>query len=280
MTIVLRAVGPLALMLLPWLPVRAQEGGSVWVLDEARGGFCIWYLTDPELAPRFLPKGGVARTASQVEGLPPMLQRVVQDEPRFEAWVPSVLCIGRYASVQVDGRQMDQAKDPERPVLVTWQAIAMESPLGVTGAGWLLTHLGGDAPKLERAAGNSTVAFRGRELRNNRVSGEDEPEAEAEDAWEFRVDGAKLFWNGRQVGDVRVGTTHVMSFGYAGARTATWGVEIESAPGQERTAIGSLRVEGKNDLANALKSSPVRAIGPAELGGRTTVTFRRPDRSR
>lgn len=276
MTIVPRALAPLALLALPLLPLLAQEGGSVWVLDEARGGFCVWYLTDPELAPKFLPKGGVARTAATVEGLPPMLQRVVQDEPRFQAWVPSVLCIGRYASVQVDGRQMDRAKDPERPVLVTWQAIAMEAPLGVDGAGWLLTHLGGDAPMLERAAGNSTVAFRGRELRNNRVSGEQGPDAE--DAWEFRVDGVKLFWNGRQIGDMRVGSTRMMSFGYAGARTSIWGVEIESAPGHERTAIGSLRVEGKNDLASALKGSPVRAIGPAELGGRTTVTFRRSGR--
>lgn len=271
-----RTLAPLALLALPFLPLLAQEGGSVWALDDSRGGFCVWYLTDPELAPKFLPKGGVARTAATVEGLPPMLQRVVQDEPRFQSWVPAVLCIGRYASVQVDGRQMDRAKDPDRPVLVTWQAIAMETPLGVQGAGWLLTHVGGDAPMLERAAGNSTVAFRGRELRNDRVQGE---QGEAiEDAWEFRVDGVKLFWNGRQVGDLRVGTTRTMSFGYAGARTAIWGVEIESAPGQERTAIGSLRVEGKNDLATALKGSPVRAIGPAELGGRTTVTFRRPGR--
>jgi hypothetical protein len=275
--IVQRALAPMALLALPLCPLLAQEGGSVWVLDEARGGFCVWYLTDPELAPAFLPKGGVARTAAHVEGLPPMLQRVVQDEPRFQEWVPAVLCIGRYASVQVDGRQMDRAKDADRPVLVTWQAIAAESPLEVNGAGWLLTHLGGDAPMLERAAGNSTVAFRGRELRNDRIQGAETGD-DAEDAWEFRVDGVKLFWSGRQIGEMRVGETRTMSFGYAGARATNWAVEIESTPGHERTAIGSLRVEGKNDLAKAMKGSPVRAIGPAELGGRTTVTFRRPGR--
>jgi hypothetical protein len=269
-----RVLAPMAIFAMPLLPLAAQDGGSVWVLDEARGGFCVWYLTDPELAPKFLPKDGVARTAANVDGLPPMLQRVVQDEPRFQTWVPAVLCIGRYASVQVDGRQMDRAKDADRPVLVTWQAIAAEAPYGVADAGWVLTHLGGDAPMLERAAGNSVVAFRGRELRNNRVQGE----AAGEDVWEFRVDGVKLFWTGRQIGEMRVGTTRTMSFGYAGARTTLWGVEIETAPGQERTAIGSLRVEGKNDLANALKGSPVRAIGAAELGGRTTVTFRRAGR--
>lgn len=271
-----RVLAPIAIVVMPLLPLAAQDGGSVWALDEARGGFCVWYLTDPELAPKFLPKGGVARTAASVEGLPAMIQRVVQDEPRFQAWVPAVLCIGRYASVQVDGRQMDRAKDADRPVLVTWQAIAAEAPYGVVGAGWVLTHIGGDAPMLERAAGNSTVAFRGRELRNNRV--QEEAGAETEDAWEFRVDGVKLFWNGRQIGDMRVGSTQMMSFGYAGARTTVWGVEIETAPGHQRTAIGSLRVEGKNDLANALKGSPVRAIGLADLGGRTTVTFRRAGR--
>lgn len=249
----------------------AQAASTSWVLDDARGGFCIWYLTDPELAPKLLPKGVEGRGVRDADPLPPMLRRVVQDEPRFQEWIPSMLCLGRYGAVQADGRQLDRARDAERPVVVTWQGMGAEAPHGVREAPWVLTALGGDAAQLGRAAGNALVNFQSREIRNNRARDDES----GNDDWEIRVDGVKLFWNGRQTGEPRVGTTQVMSFGYAGARTTEWGVELETAPGSERPVIGTLRIEGKNELAEALKRSPVRAVGVASLGGRATVTFRR-----
>ncbi len=257
----------------PSAPVQAQSTlGPTWVLDEARGGFCIWYLIEPEQAAAQVGKAGTPRAATAVADLPPLLQRVIQDEPRFAPWTPAVLCIGRYASVQSDGVILDRGRD-DHPVLVSWQGVAVTQPVGISGPEWLLVAVGGDAPRLERVAGQSGLLFRDRSLRNNRVRG-----TEGEDDWEVRVDGVKLFWTGHQTGDMRVGATRMMSFGYAGGRTTTWVVEVEQAPGSERSLVGTLRVEGKSDLAKALKSSPVRAVSAAELGGRTTLTFRRPGR--
>lgn len=257
----------------PSVAVHAQNTpATTWVLDEARGGFCIWYLVEPEPAASMVGKAGTPRPATAVADLPPLLQRIIQDEPRFAGWTPAVLCIGRYASVQSDGEVLDRGRD-DRPVVVTWQGVAVTEPHGIRGPGWLLEAVGGDAPRLERVAGQSGLLFRDRSLRNNRVKG-----SEGEDDWEIRVDGVKLFWTGHQTGDVRVGSTRMMSFGYAGGRTTTWMVELEQAPGSERSLVGTLRVEGKSDLAKALKASPVRAVSAAELGGRTTLTFRRPGR--
>ena len=50
-------------------------------------------------------------------------------------------------------------------------------------------------------------------------------------------------------------------------------VQLESAPTTSRFLSGNLQIEGHNTLAKALLASPVRAIGPEETGGATTVTF-------
>lgn len=255
--------------LIPLLPLAAQSGSNDWVLDDARGGFCIWYLTDPEQAPELLPKGSTPRPASSVSGLPEVLQRVVRDEPRFSSWIPAVLCLGRYATSQAGSQIMDRAKK-DQPVIVAWQAIAVSDAYGVAGADWLMVDLGGDVPRLQQHANRSSIGLGDRTLRNNRVKGDT-----IENDWEFRADGMKLFWTGRQIGDPRPGATQSMTLGYAGARNTYWKVSLEQAPGHERNLIGSLRIEGKSDLANAMKSSPVRAVSPAALGGRTTMSFER-----
>lgn len=253
----------------PLLPLAAQGGANDWVFDDARGGFCIWYLTDPEHAPELLPKGSTPRSASSVSNLPAVLRRVVQDEPRFASWIPAVLCLGRYATAQTGGRMMDRGKE-DRPVIIAWQAMAVSDAHGIEGADWLMTDLGGDAPRLRQHANRSSMGFRDRTLRNNRVKGDT-----IENDWEFRADGMKLFWTGRQIGEPRPGATRAMTLGYAGVRNTFWLVSLEQSPGHERNLIGSLRIEGKSDLATAMKSSPVRAVSAAELGGRTTMTFER-----
>lgn len=258
--------------LMPLLPLAAQGGGDngdTWVFDNARGGFCIWYLIDPELVPKVLPKGSNPRSASSVSNLHAVLERIVRDEPRFATWIPSVLCLGRYATTQVEGRTMDREKD-ERPVIIAWQATAVQDAYGINGSDWLLTDLGGDSPRLQQHANRSSMGFSDRSMRHNRVKGDT-----VENDWEFRADGMKLFWTGRQIGDPRPGTTQAMTLGYAGARGTFWRVLLEQAPGHERNLIGSLRIEGKSDLAMALKASPARAVSPASLGGRTTMSFER-----
>jgi hypothetical protein len=37
--------------------------------------------------------------------------------------------------------------------------------------------------------------------------------------------------------------------------------------------VGGLEILGTNPLAKALRASPVRAVGPEEVGGTTTWTF-------
>ena len=248
-------------------PAAAQADEQLWRWVDAQGGFCVWYLADPALASGMVPAGTPLRPASATAALPDVLLRIVQDEPRFAEWIPAVLCVGRFAAVASDGTPAGTMRDGQ-PLLLTLSALAAASPYG-QDAGWQLATIGLRAGSLDRVAERAWIANREPDLRvRDGLEGED-------DEWELSLDGTTLIWSGHPTGTARVGTTRSMSFGYAGNRNSTWVVALRMAPAEEQTQVGALRVEGKNALAQVLKASPIRAVGPLSRGGELTMTFLR-----
>lgn len=263
---------PLATALLLLAPLTAaaqiEAKSSTWQLDDSRGSFCVWYLADPSMAPDLAPRGTVFAPAGAGTGLPAAVARLVRDEPQFGSWIPAALCVGLYGKVTVDGAVAAQAKG-DRPVLVMTHAIAAMGPRGQEGAGYLLLELATDNGTLGRVAEDVGLRVERREV--TRVRSNDG----GDDAWQFQMKKAKLLWSGHPTGYPRVEPTQAMSFGLAGMRTTSWLLESKSAPDTVRLLVGQLRVEGKDDLAKALKASPIRAVGPLEQGGRTEWRFTR-----
>lgn len=257
----------LLLTVLGSTPLVAQDdGGSRWTFTDARGGFCVWYLAEPELARELVPKETVLRPAGEGAGLPASVARVIQDEPRFGSWVPGAICVNLYGQVAADGKALVTAK-PDEPILVMTHSLAATSPRGVSGADHYLVELGTDRGSLAREAEllGARSFDRSLTIRKDPEGGDDEIE--------LKVGKTKIFWQGHQTGESRVGTTRSMSFGYAGLRTTNWHLSFESTPTETFLLVGALRVEGKDDLGKALRSSPIRAVGPLERGGQATLTF-------
>lgn len=258
----------LALLVLGVRPAPAQVSEQLWRWIGGQGGFCIWYLSDPDLAAQLVPAGTRLRTVTETSGLPPILLRIVQDEPRFASWVPGSVCVGLYADVASDGVPRGHMEG-QRPVMLALTALAAHDPAGQPEGEWYLQEIGLDAGNLDRIADDAAIGSEHRELRTRQgLPGED-------DKWELSLDGVRLSWSGHPSGEMRVGSTRSMSFGYAGERNSSWLVTVRIAPEQEQSQVGSLRVEGKNPLAQAMKSSPIRTVGPLESGGELTVSFRR-----
>lgn len=263
---------PLATALLLLAPITAaaqvDAKSSTWELDDSRGSFCVWYLADPAMAPDLAPKGTVFAPAGAGEGLPPAVARLVRDEPQFGSWIPASICVGLYGKVTVDGEVAAQAKG-DRPVLVMTHSIAAAAPRGQEGAGYFLLELSTDNGTLARVAEDIGLQVERREV--TRV-----PDREGgDDAWHFQVEKAKLLWSGHPTGEPSVESTRMMSFGLVGRRTSSWLLEAKATPDTTRLLVGQLRVEGKDDLAKALKASPIRAVGPLEQGGRSIWQFTR-----
>jgi hypothetical protein len=97
------------------------------------------------------------------------------------------------------------------------------------------------------------------------------------DAYNVKIGKTLLVWNGRPARDsTRVTQPIVESWSMVGLRSlGIWQTELELLPQWTQALVGSLRVEGKGDLAKALKASPIRFVGPLYRGGGAKLRFRR-----
>ena len=65
------------------------------------------------------------------------------------------------------------------------------------------------------------------------------------------------------------------SWSVSGLRGQMWNARLIRTPSWSRPLVGSLTVEGKGDLAKALKASPIRFVGPLYIGGGGELHFSR-----
>lgn len=247
--------------------LQGQEKEMRLTLTDARGGYCISYLIDPAIAAELAPTGSTLAPAGKGSGVSPFLARVIQDEPQFAAWIPAAICIGHYGSAAIDGRDVAKARSNKSISVVTsWVAVA--NPLGVDGATAVLLSIDANESRVVRPL--QEFGLKAEEREPTILP------AEADDTLlELKLEKTKISWVGHPTGDPRVGSTQSMSFGYAGARNSIWRVISTVTPAETRLMVGALRVEGKDILAKALKSSPIRAVGPQEMGGTAELTFHR-----
>lgn len=247
--------------------LAAQEKEIRLTLSEARGGYCISYLIDPAIATELAPAGSTLAPAGKGTGVSPFLARVIQDEPQFAAWIPAAVCVGRYGAAAIDGREVSRAKaDKAITVITSW--VAVTDPLGVSDAGAVLLNVSASESRVLRPLQEFGIPA---DERNPVIL-----PAEGDDTQlDLKLEKTKISWIGHPTGDPSVSSTQPMSFGYAGARNSTWRVTSTTTGGESRLMVGALRVEGKDILAKALKSSPIRAVGPQFTGGTTELLFHR-----
>lgn len=247
--------------------VPAQAPAEVrWSLEGNRGSYCIWYLADPDLARTMVPSNIALAPAGTGAGLPPLLARTVQDEPRFAQWIPGAICIAAFDRVTSGGRTLAQGKSG-RPVIIGTNSLAASEARGFPSASSYLIDFMTDQHSLSRAADAAGIGMDGITVVTKQQVGADDPRVS------ITVAGVQITWSGHAIGDSGVGKTRSVSFGYGNGRAASWLIELQSAPASTRLMAGSLEVDGRNTLARALKASPVRGIGPEDSGGSVTLTF-------
>jgi len=108
------------------------------------------------------------------------------------------------------------------------------------------------------------------------VPEDDEGRPSPDDRYEIRIGKTLITWDGRPAGDSTRLETPLSSEWRAEGRRGGW-VEGALSLGGAMTGgmIGSLKVEGKGDLAVMLKKSPIRFVGPGYQGGGGSLAFNR-----
>jgi hypothetical protein len=235
----------------------------------------VQLLLDPGKLGVSIPPGARPLRADSIEGLSPVLRNVITHQPEFAAWTPSKICMYYVQSVDVGAFRVNERNPEKAPMVGVWSLTAAE------GAGntphdvalRLFTNNG----RLERAA-----ALSGLDLR--RVKGEVRNIPNEEDASAppigvrrtVRLERTLLTWEGRQVDDSTSTDSAVTIVWRADSkRRGPMTARLALHPVWTKGMAGSLRVEGKDDFAAAVKASPIRFVGPALMGGGGELAFGR-----
>ena len=253
-------------------PLVAQSDAELkesrtWSLQGLRAAYCVRFLVEPEAAAKELRDGYRPLAAERDQGLHPALRRIVDAQPEFASWTPSNICFYFMDAVQV-GRRRLMERDRRYQMIGVWTLSAVEQEGGARRD--QAVDLYASRSSLLRAA--QTAQVRIHEV-HSVVS--DKPDSTA-DIYSIKVGKTLLVWNGRHTGDsTRVGDTIQETWGVSGLRPSVRVASLQLKPAWSWPMVGSLRVEGKGDLAKALKASPIRFVGPLYRGGGGVLRFTR-----
>jgi hypothetical protein len=235
----------------------------------------VQLLVDPGKLDVAIPRGARPLRADSIEDLSPVLRNVITHQPEFAGWTPSKICM--YYMQRVDaGTHRVRERNPEKaPMVGVWSLTAADragnTPRDV--ALRLFTNNG----RLERAAEVSGLDLR-------RVEGEvrtipNEYDASAPPIGVRRtvkLQRTLLIWEGRQVDDsTKTDSTVTVVWRADSKRGAPMTARLALRPVWTKGMAGSLKVEGKDDFAQAVKASPIRFVGPALVGGEGELAFGR-----
>jgi hypothetical protein len=255
-------------------PLMAQNGprdeGQSWQLARLRSGFCVHLLIDPAAAAlRALPPGIHPLPAGESADMHASLRGVIEGQPEFASWSPSRLCFYALDTVRTSEYTAGDKSGRKSKLLAMWTILASDgsgAPQQV-GVG-LFTNVS----RLIRTARLGGVVFREARLKMGKVPSADaDGTPNPEDRFEVRVGKTTITWDGHLAGDsVAVAAPLEVAWISAAGKAG----EVVTAPGRlhltprfSRAMVGSIRVEGRDDFAKALKASPTRFCGPAYLGG-------------
>jgi hypothetical protein len=221
---------------------------------------------EPGAASKHMKQGARLLRADQDSSLHPVLQTIIGEQTEFTRWVPSSLCIFYTDAIHLSGRRLG-SKDPrKKQMLGFWTVAAVEAGGSRQD---LVLDLFGNSGSLVRAAELGKVKLREARSTTSRPAGTNN------EAYDIQIGKTRLIWNGRAAGDSSAVGALQERWLTRGASGTFWRVNASLRPGWTRPLAGVLTVEGKDDLARALKSSPTRFVGPLYLGGEGELRFYR-----
>jgi hypothetical protein len=247
-------------------PPESRQG-AVWTLEGLKVGQCVRFLINPAAAGKQIRPGTRLIRADQDTSLHQALRTVIQSQPEFSAWAPSSLCLYYADAIRLGSRRLS-SKDPRRRQMLGVWAVAATEQGGARRD--IVVDLFGTDGEFVHSADMARIKASEARSRASVV------QATGNELYDIRIGKTRLVWNGRAAGDsTRVDRPIQELWLTRGASGTLWRVQTTIKPSWSRSLVGVLTVEGKGDLAKALKGSPTRFVGPLYFGGGGELRFSR-----
>jgi hypothetical protein len=247
----------------------------VWQLEGLHTGFCVQLLIDPQQLEVAIPRAARPLRADAISDLTPVLRTVISNQPEFAGWTPSRLCLYYMETVNV-GSVRVSARDPNKaPMIGVWTIAAADADGGARKDAVL--RLFTNTGRLERAGQVNGLDLRTVRSTVREIDNEDDTSAPPIGTrYQLKLGKTLLTWDGRRVSDSTRANGPMSSEWRADSRRrGPMTARLTLTPEWTKAMAGSLRVEGDDDFAVAIKSSPIRFVGPAVLGGGGELAFGR-----
>lgn len=246
---------------------------KIWRLKGLRTAFCIQFLMDPASdALEDLPQGYRPVPASEAAELHISLRSVVQEQAEFGGWSPSRLCFEAVDTVQTAEYTLADRSGRRPQLFGTWTVLAA-APGGP--AGDVALRLFANSDRLIRSA-----RLAGQKVREARVavglvpSVDEDGVPSSDERFQVKAGGTTITWDGPQPRErTAVREPWAISWAATGARGGVVSGEVLLSPVSSRAMVGSLKVDGKDAFAKALRTSPTRFAGPAYQGGGGSISL-------
>lgn len=271
-------LGLAALLATPTVPLWAQDAQSeaiTWELGGLRSAFCVQLLLAPtsELLSG-LPTGYHAVPASAAPNLHVSLRSVIEGQTEFAAWSPSRLCFTTVDAVRAKDFSLTD-RSGRRPQLFALWTVLAAGPSGTPED--VAIELFANSDRLIHSARQAGQEMHEARLTLGKVPAEDENGVPStEDRFQVKLSGTVVTWDGHLAGDSAAVAEPVQNtWVTVGSKSSVASGSLALTPARSQPMAGSLKVDGKNEFAKALRASPTRFAGPAYQGGNGKVTFGR-----
>ena len=270
--ILVASLGLLGGLAAPALGQEAGAGGTsslAWRLHGVEFSACVEFLIDPAQATELLAEGFRAVPAASFTPLSPVLAREVAGNSALAAWVASRLCFAESRSLTVGDRIY--ALEGEREVVGYWGIAATRLDGSPRLDQWYVARFWANdwhVEKVTEAAYVPVTVFK---------RGFDPVAESVNHRYQVKIGKTVLSWTGQIAGrdSTPAGPNPPINLIFAGLRRIQWNATVASEPQWTRFLPGVFNVQGKDDLAKALKASPIRMFGPMYWGGDARMEFSR-----
>jgi hypothetical protein len=251
----------------------ADAARARWRLSEVRRSFCVQWLLHPDSLRGQLPRGVRLLPADTNGDLHPALRQVLATQPEYRSWTPSAICFYRMGAVAAESKTIGGGPDSSKaPVLGIW-TVAAET--GRTGPRNVALELRANDGDLREAGDQAGLELERLNIAVGPVPRDDGTPSPDQTRYQIRFGKTLLVWDGHATDDTtRAGAPVAWSWQAARNKGGWLTGDLTLARGASSLMVGSLRVEGKDPLARALQSSPIRYVGPAYQGGEGELRLR------
>jgi len=246
--------------------------GYVWAFRDVSFSACVDFLMDRTAAERQLTPGFQVIPAGSFTPLSPALSREVQGDSAKRAMIPAQLCVLEAPTMTSGDAIYSPTKKMGMEEAVAYWGIAATRAGGAPAFDrWFVANYWSNDWRVQKQTQAAFIPVKAFKRQLTPV-----PETSRQ-SWSVTIGKTVLTWTGELAGrdstaHTETGSTSQM---FDGKRTINWSATVHTSPRWTRTLPGVFHVEGKDDLAKALKASPIRMFGPMRWGGEARIEFSR-----